>query len=131
MVGSSVHCKRDVERRHLLGLATGREITLRRVDRVDDAYEIHVRSVVVGVKDRLIEFLVVAGLVLPGRLPFALDVALFLEAVEGGLERALSDFQRVARELLDALADAPAMHRGEREGFQDEEVEGSLEDIGG
>src|SRR6476646_4759728 len=40
------------------------------------------------------------------RAPLALDEAFALESVESGVERALADLEGVARELLDALADA-------------------------
>jgi hypothetical protein len=43
---------------------------------------------------------------------------------------ALPDLERVARELLDALADAPAVQRCDREGLQDQKVECALKNIG-
>src|SRR6185437_3447881 len=42
----------------------------------------------------------------------------------------LADLQCVARQLLDALADAPAVHGREREGFQHQQVECPLENVG-
>jgi hypothetical protein len=42
----------------------------------------------------------------------------------------LADLEGVARELLDALTDAPAVEWAQREGLENEEVQGALEDIG-
>src|SRR5690349_6180437 len=45
-----------------------------------------------------------------GDAPLARDEAAVLEADEGGVDGALADVERVARELADALRDAPAVH---------------------
>src|SRR5262245_21887965 len=62
--------------------------------------------------------------------PLALDVAAMLEALEGGVERALVDVEALAGELVDAEADPPAMHRIEREGLEDEEVDAAAKGVG-
>src|SRR5690606_35969118 len=61
----------------------------------------------------------------PGR-----DPPPVLEAVKRRVEGALVDPQHVARELLDALGDAPPVHRLQRQGPQDQEVQRALEQVG-
>src|SRR6476469_7240888 len=63
--------------------------------------------------------------------PFAVDPLLLLETLEGGIERALVDLEHAARRLLDALGDAPAVHRRERERAQNEEVDRAAERLAG
>src|SRR5262245_59818913 len=53
-----------------------------------------------------------------------------LEAVERGIEGALLDQQLLARDLLDAEQHAVAVKRPERNGFQDEQVERALQQLG-
>src|SRR5439155_26114690 len=65
------------------------------------------------------------------RAPLALDPSLLLEALERGVERSLIDVEHTPRELLDALADAPAVHRLERQCLEDEQIERSAENVGG
>ena len=73
---------------------------------------------------------VVLGLtVVLRRVPFRIDPALLLQAMERRVERPLVDPQDVARDLLDALRDAPAVHRLERQRLQDEHVERALQEI--
>ncbi len=45
------------------------------------------------------------------------------------VQRPLIDAQHFVGHLLDALRDAPAMHRTERERFQDQHVQRALQDI--
>src|SRR6185369_1670103 len=61
--------------------------------------------------------------------PFALDEALALEAIEGGVERALLDLEALTRDLLDAEENAVSVARAEGHGLQDEHVEGALEEV--
>src|SRR6185369_14823859 len=61
-----------------------------------------------------------------GDTPFSLDPALMLEAMQGGVERALVDPQDVLRDLLDALGDGPAVHGLVLEGAKNEQVESAL-----
>jgi hypothetical protein len=49
-----------------------------------------------------------------GRAPLARDPALFLEPIERGVERALVHDEHAVAHLLDALGDAPAVHRARR-----------------
>ena len=46
------------------------------------------------------------------------------------IERALLDLDDVVRELLQAVGDAVAMERPERDDFQDEQVERALRQVG-
>ena len=45
------------------------------------------------------------------------------------IERALLHLQYFARYLLDALRDGLAVHRSEGDGFQNQKVEGSLNEV--
>src|ERR1041384_7782480 len=45
-----------------------------------------------------------------GRAPLGVEQAAILEAVQRGVEGALVDLEDAARDLLDALADPPAVH---------------------
>jgi len=64
-----------------------------------------------------------------GLAPLAGDPALVFEAVEGGVEGALLDFELAAGDLLDAEQDSVAVEGAEGDGFEDEHVEGSLEEV--
>jgi hypothetical protein len=50
--------------------------------------------------------------------------------LEGGIEASLVDLENVARCLLDALGDAPAVHRLDGECVEDQELQGALEQVG-
>src|SRR5919202_6271658 len=54
------------------------------------------------------------------RAPLRPDVAVEQQALQGGVERALADLEDVARELLDALRDAVAVHRPADQRAEDE-----------
>ena len=58
-----------------------------------------------------------------GCAPLGGNPAALLEALEHRVERALVDVKRVARELLDALTDAPAVHRLQGQGLEHEHLE--------
>jgi hypothetical protein len=47
--------------------------------------------------------------------------------VQGGIERALVHAEHVARNLLDALRDAPAVLGARQQGAQDQEIERPLQ----
>src|SRR5215831_4924275 len=64
------------------------------------------------------ERVVLCAPVIFGGLPHGLDPAGPFESAEGGEERSGIDFENVAADLLDALGDAVAMHRLERERLQ-------------
>jgi hypothetical protein len=51
--------------------------------------------------------------------------------MERGIERSLVHLQDVARQLLDALRNRPAMLRLEQERLQDEEIERALDEVDG
>jgi pimeloyl-ACP methyl ester carboxylesterase len=54
-----------------------------------------------------------------------------LELVQRGVQRTVADLQDLAGDLLQALADGPAVERLEGENLQDQEVEGALHEIRG
>src|SRR5437867_4373246 len=55
-----------------------------------------------------------------------LDPSAPLEAVKSGIERALPDLKRCARDVVKPLRNRPAMLRLESDGFQDQEIESPL-----
>jgi hypothetical protein len=59
--------------------------------------------------------------------PFAGDPTLVFEAVERRVEGTLLDFETVFGNLLDAKKNTVAMKRAERNGFEDEHIEGALQ----
>ena len=75
------------------------------------------------------ELVVFGAAVVVGGAPFGLDPATALEAVKGGIERTLLDAEDVARYLLDALGDGPAVLRAEGKSLEDEQVEGALRKV--
>ena len=50
--------------------------------------------------------------------------------MEGGIQRALDDLEHLLRHRLDAAADAVAVQRLKGHGLEDEQVQGSLEQVG-
>jgi hypothetical protein len=67
--------------------------------------------------------------VVVGGVPLGVDPPLLLEAVQRRVERPLVHAQHITRDLLDALRDAPPMHRLERERLQDQHVQRALQQI--
>ena len=65
-----------------------------------------------------------------GFTPFGANPALLFQAMQCGIKRSLLHLQHVVRYLLNPLSDGPAMNRPEREGFQDQQVQRSLDQIG-
>ena len=65
-----------------------------------------------------------------GGPPLGLDEAPMLEPLEGGVEGALVHVEHALRQLLDPLADAPAVHRLQAQGLEDQEVQGAAQDLG-
>src|SRR4029077_20624000 len=63
------------------------------------------------------------------RLPFRANPSLLLEAMERRIERALADRQRVVRQQLNALGEAPAVNRLARDGLEDQQIKRALEEI--
>jgi len=59
--------------------------------------------------------------------PVGSNEALPLEAVQRRVEGPLSELEDLFRPLLDALGDAPAVHRLELQRLEDEHVERALE----
>lgn len=62
--------------------------------------------------------------------PFRFDLTPVLQSVKRRIKRDFADAQRVARPLLDALADAEAMCRLTAEDFKDQHVQRALKKIG-
>ena len=60
----------------------------------------------------------------------AVDPTALLQALERGIERPLIHVEDAARELLNARADSPAVHRLEGERLEDEKVERAPKDVG-
>jgi hypothetical protein len=52
-----------------------------------------------------------------------------LQSLQRGIERALIDLERVARDFLNALADAPPVHGREGERFEGEKVDGAAKGV--
>ena len=64
-----------------------------------------------------------------GDAPFRLDPAFALAAVQGGIQRALSDPEGFFGNLLDALGYGPAVERLERQRFENEQIECALRQV--
>ena len=65
-----------------------------------------------------------------GLAPVGGEPASFFHAMERGEQRAGFDEESAVGDLLDAAGDAEAVELARAEGFEDEEVEGSLEEVG-
>ena len=64
-----------------------------------------------------------------GLAPLRDNPALVLEPMERWIECAGAHLEHIARDLLDAKRDAPAMHRLERECLQDQQIERALQQL--
>lgn len=64
-----------------------------------------------------------------GFFPFGFDPGFLLQAVQGRVERALLDLQYIPRNLLNTLGDGPAMLGLERNGFENQEIQSSLNEV--
>src|SRR4029450_10350741 len=62
--------------------------------------------------------------------PRGLDPARLFQLVKGGIQRAIAALELLFRNLPQALADRPAVHRLEREDLQDQEIESALDEVG-
>jgi len=56
---------------------------------------------------------------------------LFFQALQRRVQRSLLDLEDVIRELTDPLRDRPAVQRLERDGLEDQQIDGALNEIGG
>src|SRR4029079_4541986 len=63
------------------------------------------------------------------RAPLRRDPTLLLQLVERRVERTVAHLQHVRRQLLEPLADRPAVHRFERQHLEDEKVQRALHQI--
>src|SRR6188508_3400893 len=63
------------------------------------------------------------------RAPFGGDPALFFKSLKSGVERTLLDLEDFVGELADPLRNRPAVERLERDGLQDQQVNGALNEI--
>src|SRR5690606_3216954 len=61
---------------------------------------------------------------------FRLDVAVEVEPVESGIQRALADVQAVARELLNPSGEPPAVSGAKGQGLAERQIERSLQQFG-
>ena len=74
-----------------------------------------------------VKFGVASGFGFP---PFRADPALVFEAVERRIKGSLRDLQHFLRDLPDALGDGPAVLGLRGEGFENQDVEGALDEVG-
>src|SRR5512138_533398 len=72
------------------------------------------------------QLVVLRAAVVVGGAPARLDPAAALEPMKRRVERALLDVERRAGDLMEAFGDRPTVLRVERDGLQNEEVEGAL-----
>src|SRR2546430_17262193 len=72
------------------------------------------------------ELVVLCAAIVVGRAPRGSDPSAALEPMQRRVQRALWDLKRFARNLVDALGNAPAVHRRERERFENQEDERAL-----
>src|SRR5262245_59731838 len=72
------------------------------------------------------ELVVLRAAVVVRSAPRRFDPALPFETMQGGVERTLTDVQRGARDLMEALRDRPPMLRGEGNCLEDQQVERAL-----
>jgi len=75
-----------------------------------------------------VEFGVAAAL---GGLPFCLEPAAVLQAIERRVERSLPDLKRIFGDLTEALDNGVAVDRFEGGDFENEHVERAVEEVGG
>src|SRR5688572_22392354 len=75
------------------------------------------------------ELVVLRGAILIGRLPLALDPPLLLPPLQRRIEGSLPDLERILRELFEPLGYPPAVHRRERKCLEDQQVQGSADDV--
>lgn len=61
--------------------------------------------------------------------PLRTDPAVLFEFVQRWIEGALAHLENVAGDLADALCDGPAVHRLQGDDFEDQQVEGALDEI--
>src|SRR5262245_52101922 len=64
------------------------------------------------------------------RPPLRFDPPLLLQLVQRGIERAVAHLQHIVRDLLQPLADRPAVQRFERQDLEDQQVQGPLNQVG-
>src|SRR5207302_4811035 len=75
------------------------------------------------------ELVVLCAAIVVGRTPRGTDPSAALEPMQCRVERALWNLKRVARDLVDALGNPPAVHRLERERFENQEIERALRQV--
>jgi len=63
--------------------------------------------------------------------PFGTYPTVLFEFVKRWIEVALADLQNFAGDLVNALRDGPSVHGLERDDFQDEQIQGALDEIRG
>src|SRR5438105_1309472 len=116
---------------HRLALAAGALVDFadHETDRVRQtlpAFEL-ARELLAAGSGKRVELRFAAGLRDAGLRP---QPSLLLEPMKRGIERPLGDLQRVLADLLDPLRDGPPVFGFEGHGFEDEEIERPLDQIG-
>src|SRR5688500_5443254 len=76
------------------------------------------------------EPVILGAAVVVARAPLAVDPFLELEALQGGVQRALVHVEHTPGHLLNALADPPAVHRLERQRFEHQQIERTAKHVG-
>jgi hypothetical protein len=76
------------------------------------------------------QFVILGATVVVGSAPTCFEKSLADEAEQGGIEGALFDEEGPVGNLFNAEKDAVAMEGAERDGFEDEEIEGAGEKVG-
>src|SRR5262249_55255853 len=66
-----------------------------------------------------------------GHAPLGVDGAAILEAMQGLVQRGVDDHETAAAVSLDPLTHGVAVERTQRQGFQNENVEGAVQEIAG
>jgi hypothetical protein len=76
------------------------------------------------------ELVILCAAIVIGRAPAGFEKALADKAEKRGVEGALFDEKRAARDLFDAEENAVAVEGAERDGFENQQVESAGEKIG-
>src|ERR1700722_13640441 len=63
------------------------------------------------------------------RLPLSRDPTLLFQFVQRRVERSVTDLQHIAGDLLQTLADGPAIEGLQRQYFQDQHIQGPLDKV--
>ena len=84
-----------------------------------------------GFAARLSQGVVLGAPIIIAHGPFRANPAVLFEFVKRGIQGALTNLQYFTGHLMDALRNGPAVHGLQSNSFQNEEVEGALDEICG